>query len=84
MQFATNHLRHFALTTDHGTPPGLAAADSASVVSVASIGHPAVTTKTAPGPNNHRPRTRTSGVAPYALDLTNARLRWQTSIDLAR
>jgi len=37
MQFATNHLGHFALTT--GLHHWLAAADSARVVSVASIGH---------------------------------------------
>ena len=37
MQFATNHLGHFALAT--GLHRCLAAADSARVVSVASIGH---------------------------------------------
>jgi NAD(P)-dependent dehydrogenase (short-subunit alcohol dehydrogenase family) len=37
MQFATNHLGHFALTT--GLHQWLAAADGARVVAVASIGH---------------------------------------------
>ena len=37
MQFATNHLGHFALAT--GLHPYLAAANGARVVSVASIGH---------------------------------------------
>jgi NAD(P)-dependent dehydrogenase (short-subunit alcohol dehydrogenase family) len=37
MQFATNHLGHFALAT--GLHPWLAAASGARVVSVASIGH---------------------------------------------
>jgi NAD(P)-dependent dehydrogenase (short-subunit alcohol dehydrogenase family) len=37
MQFATNHLGHFALAT--GLHPWLAAANGARVVSVASIGH---------------------------------------------
>ena len=37
MQFATNHLGHFALTT--GLHPSLAAASPARVVAVSSIGH---------------------------------------------
>ncbi|WP_330175342.1 SDR family NAD(P)-dependent oxidoreductase [Streptomyces sp. NBC_01498] len=37
LQFATNHLGHFALTT--GLHPALAAADRARIVSLSSVGH---------------------------------------------
>jgi nucleoside-diphosphate-sugar epimerase len=79
MQFATNHLGHFALALR--LHDSLAAAGSARIVSVSSGGryfencNEAVRVDRRGGPGQ-------GGVAPYALDPANAERLWELSLTL--
>jgi hypothetical protein len=85
MQFATNHLGHFALTT--GLHDALAAAHTARVVVVLLAASPVVEGVSGryfedceeAGP--FTPGVR-RGVADFALDPDNAARLWQLSLDM--